>query len=120
MLNLPALVSVDFSDNAFGGRSAEPMCVSSLDRSLLCPWLTAFSTRRLEFISSHPTLEVFKLNNNGMGPAGGAMIAGALLKNAHKAKAAGRKPTLRTIICGEPFVTVHLGLSTHTCCRHRP
>lgn len=35
MLNLPALISVDFSDNAFGGRSAEPMSVSlSLSRAV--------------------------------------------------------------------------------------
>lgn len=35
-----------------------------------------------------------------MGPTGGADIAGALLANALKAKAEGRKPTLQTLICG--------------------
>lgn len=55
---------------------------------------------RLELLSSHPGLQVLKLNNNGMGPTGGATIAGALLANAQKAKAEGRKPALRTIICG--------------------
>lgn len=56
--------------------------------------------RRLEFISGHAGLKTLKLNNNGMGPAGGAMIAGALLANAQKAKAAGRPAALETIICG--------------------
>ncbi|KAK4705153.1 Ran GTPase-activating protein 1, partial [Phenoliferia sp. Uapishka_3] len=79
LLYLPNLTSLDLSDNAFGGRSVEPM---------------------LEFLSSHPSLQVLKLNNNGMGPAGGTEIAGALLANANKAKAEGRKPALRTIICG--------------------
>lgn len=55
---------------------------------------------RLEFISTHPTLKVLKLNNNGMGPAGGADIAGALLANAEKAKIEGRVPSLQTLICG--------------------
>lgn len=60
---------------------------------------------RLELLSSHPGLQVLKLNNNGMGPTGGATIAGALLANALKAKAEGRKPALRTIICGtSPFL----------------
>ncbi|KAL8284096.1 hypothetical protein RQP46_004845 [Phenoliferia psychrophenolica] len=79
LLYLPNLVSLDLSDNAFGGRSVEPM---------------------LELLSTHPTLEVLKLNNNGMGPVGGAEIAGALLANANKAKAEGRKASLRTLICG--------------------
>ncbi|KAM0756441.1 putative Ran GTPase activator [Meredithblackwellia eburnea MCA 4105] len=79
LLHLPSLVSLDLSDNAFGGRSVEPM---------------------LELISSHVGLKVLKLNNNGMGPAGGTEIANALLANANKAKKEGRKPNLQTIICG--------------------
>ncbi|GAA6003317.1 hypothetical protein JCM10207_001859 [Rhodosporidiobolus poonsookiae] len=79
LLTLPDLVNVDLSDNAFGGRSAEPM---------------------LEFIANAPKLEVLKLNNNGMGPAGGAMIAGALLDNAKKAEKEGRKSSLRVLVCG--------------------
>ena len=55
---------------------------------------------RLELLSTHPGLQVLKLNNNGMGPVGGAEIAGALLANANKAKAEGRKASLRTLICG--------------------
>ncbi|GJN88790.1 hypothetical protein Rhopal_001759-T1 [Rhodotorula paludigena] len=79
LLSLPNLTSLDLSDNAFGGRSAEPM---------------------LEFIGNAPALEVLKLNNNGMGPAGGAMIAGALLENAKKAEREGRKSNLRVLVCG--------------------
>ncbi|GAA5843864.1 hypothetical protein JCM9279_000171 [Rhodotorula babjevae] len=79
LLTLPNLTSLDLSDNAFGGRSAEPM---------------------LEFIGNAPALQVLKLNNNGMGPAGGAMIAGALLENAKKAEREGRKSALRVLVCG--------------------
>ncbi|GAA5845864.1 hypothetical protein JCM11251_002929 [Rhodosporidiobolus azoricus] len=79
LLTLPELHTLDLSDNAFGGRTAEPM---------------------LEFIANAPKLEVFKLNNNGMGPAGGAMIAGALLENAKKAEKEGRKSSLRVLVCG--------------------
>ncbi|GAA5829592.1 hypothetical protein JCM5353_006801 [Sporobolomyces roseus] len=79
LLTLPNLTSLDLSDNAFGGRSAEPM---------------------LEFIANAPALEVLKLNNNGMGPAGGEMIAGALLDNAKKAEREGKKSSLRVLVCG--------------------
>lgn len=54
----------------------------------------------MELLSTHSNLKILKLNNNGMGPTGGADIAGALLANALKAKAEGRKPTLQTLICG--------------------
>lgn len=40
---------------------------------------------------------VFKLNNNGMGPAGGEIVANALLKNAEGTNG---KSKLRTIVCG--------------------
>uniref|UniRef100_A0A0K3CDJ9 BY PROTMAP: gi/342320572/gb/EGU12512.1/ putative Ran GTPase activator [Rhodotorula glutinis ATCC 204091] n=1 Tax=Rhodotorula toruloides TaxID=5286 RepID=A0A0K3CDJ9_RHOTO len=76
LLTLPLLTELDLSDNAFGGRSAEPM---------------------LDFISSAPSLEILRLNNNGMGPQGGAMIAGALLENAKKAEKEGRKSKLRVL-----------------------
>lgn len=79
MLTLPALTTIDLSDNAFGGRSVEPM---------------------LEFLSSHETLEVLKLNNNGLGPAGGSEVARALRKNALKAVEAGRQPPLKVLVCG--------------------
>ncbi|KDE06698.1 hypothetical protein MVLG_03044 [Microbotryum lychnidis-dioicae p1A1 Lamole] len=79
LLKVDGLTELNLSDNAFGGRSAEPM---------------------LEFISTHPNLRVLKLNNNGMGPAGGAMIAGALFDNAANHNKHNRPSTLTTIICG--------------------
>ncbi|SCV67017.1 BQ2448_5663 [Microbotryum intermedium] len=79
LLSVDGLTELNLSDNAFGGRSAEPM---------------------LEFISSHPNLRVLKLNNNGIGPAGGAMIARALFDNAENHKKHHRPSTLTTLICG--------------------
>lgn len=65
------------------------------------PQLTRLlSSIRLDFISSAPSLEILRLNNNGMGSQGGAMIAGALLENAKKAEKDGRKSKLRVLVCG--------------------
>lgn len=102
LLHLPHLTSLDLSDNAFGGRSVEPMYVRTLISHPLAH--SRSDPRRLELLSSHPGLQILKLNNNGMGPTGGATIAGALLANANKAKAEGRQPALRTIVCGESCV----------------
>jgi Ran GTPase-activating protein 1 len=53
------------------------------------------------FLTHNKHFQVFKLNNNGLGIAGGEVIANALLANAEAAKAEGIHPTrLRTIICG--------------------
>jgi len=78
-----------------------PHVTFPLDGSGLTDWwrLARFALR-LEFIAGHAGLKVLKLNNNGMGPAGGAMIAGALLKNAENAKAAGRPAALEVVVCG--------------------
>ena len=78
LIDKPTLVEIDLSDNAFGGRSVDPL---------------------VPFLSSARSLRILKLNNNGLGPAGGAVIANAL------ATLAGSLPTgtpsaLRTIICG--------------------
>lgn len=54
----------------------------------------------LPFISTHTPLRVLKLNNNGLGPAGGAQIADALLQSAQLAKKEGRPSNLRTFVCG--------------------
>lgn len=80
LIDLPALHTVDLSDNAFGGRSVQPMV----------PYLS----------SSYKTLRVLKLNNNGLGPEGGQVIAEALYASAHAAKDAGVQPKLEVIICG--------------------
>ena len=57
LIGKPTLVEIDLSDNAFGGRSVDPL---------------------VPFLSTARPLRVLKLNNNGLGPAGGAVIADAL------------------------------------------
>ncbi|KII91093.1 hypothetical protein PLICRDRAFT_137774 [Plicaturopsis crispa FD-325 SS-3] len=74
-----SLVELDLSDNAFGGRSVDPM---------------------VPFLTHNRSFKVFKLNNNGLGPAGGAVIANALLESARLSKAEGKKSNLHTVICG--------------------
>ncbi|TIA95485.1 hypothetical protein E3P94_03690 [Wallemia ichthyophaga] len=75
LLDCPALEEVNLSDNAFGGRSAEPM---------------------VNLLSSHPSLQVLKLNNNGLGIEGGKIVSGALKTLASHPQ--GSK--LRVVICG--------------------
>lgn len=67
------------SDNAFGGRSVDPI---------------------VPFLTQNRTFQIFRLNNNGLGPAGGAVIADALLHSAQLSKKEGKKSNLRTVICG--------------------
>ncbi|KAJ7451592.1 hypothetical protein FB451DRAFT_1051315 [Mycena latifolia] len=74
-----SLVELNLSDNAFGGRSVEPM---------------------VPFLTHNRTFQVLKLNNNGLGPAGGVVLATALLESAKLSKAEGKKSSLRTVICG--------------------
>ncbi|KAI8975533.1 hypothetical protein BDF20DRAFT_906794 [Mycotypha africana] len=73
------LLELDLSDNAFGPAGAEPL---------------------IDFLSNTKTLQTLRLNNNGLGLGGGAMIAKALQACADNAKAEGRPSSLRTIICG--------------------
>lgn len=73
------LVELDLSDNAFGPAGAEPL---------------------IDFLSNTKTLEILKLNNNGLGVGGGTMIAKALQAWADKARAENRQSTLHTVICG--------------------
>ncbi|TIA85543.1 hypothetical protein E3P99_03965 [Wallemia hederae] len=75
LLECPALEEVNLSDNAFGGRSAEPM---------------------VNLLSNHPNLQVLKLNNNGLGIEGGKIVSGALKTLASHPQ--GSK--LRVVICG--------------------
>src|SRR6266702_465352 len=75
------LVEINLSDNAFGGRSVDPI---------------------VPFLSKNPSFQIFRLNNNGLGPEGGTVIANALRDNAaiRKAIPVERRSSLRTIICG--------------------
>lgn len=73
------LIEIDLSDNAFGGRSVDPM---------------------VPFLTNNRAFRILKLNNNGLGPAGGAIVANALLKSAELSAAAGERSNLRTVICG--------------------
>ncbi|KAJ9122255.1 hypothetical protein QFC22_001675 [Naganishia vaughanmartiniae] len=75
----PTLEELDLSDNAFGGRCAENM---------------------VNFLQTNQSVQRFKLNNNGMGPAGGTIIANAIAKNAETSKAQGKTSNLRTVVCG--------------------
>lgn len=74
-----SLQEVDLSDNAFGGRSVEP----------LVPLLEA----------AH-ALKVLKLGNNGLGPEGGTVVANSLARGAQQAQGAGQPSSLKVLICG--------------------
>src|SRR5260370_19012161 len=75
------LVEVNLSDNAFGGRSVDPI---------------------VPFLSKNPSFQIFRLNNNGLGPEGGTVIADALRYNAavRKAIPAEKRSNLRILVCG--------------------
>lgn len=79
LINHTSLIELDLSDNAFGGRSADPI---------------------VPFLTKNRTFQILKLNNNGLGPSGGAIIANALLESARLSKAEGKQSNLRTVICG--------------------
>lgn len=79
LISIPSLIELNISDNAFGGRSAEPM---------------------VPFLTQHRTFSVLKLNNNGLGVWGGETVAKALLESAKLSKAEGKPSSLRTVICG--------------------
>lgn len=82
------LRELDLSDNAFGGRCADAM---------------------VPFLRDNTSIEVFKLNNNGLGVWGGTVVSQALLENAKRQKAERNKEgddddafttQLRVIVCG--------------------
>ncbi|KAI0247617.1 hypothetical protein BJV78DRAFT_1132939 [Lactifluus subvellereus] len=75
------LVEVNLSDNAFGGRSVDPI---------------------VPFLSKNPSFQIFRLNNNGLGPEGGTVIANALRDNAavRKAMPTDKRSSLRIVVCG--------------------
>ncbi|KKA27513.1 hypothetical protein TD95_001826 [Thielaviopsis punctulata] len=83
VVNLPLLTTVDLSDNAFGINTHAPLVV---------------------FLADHVPLQHLYLNNNGLGPQCGTLVANALIK-LHAKKLAARKagqtvPDLETVICG--------------------
>jgi len=54
------------------------------------------------FLSKNPSFQIFRLNNNGLGPEGGTVIANALRDNAtvRRAIPSEKRSSLRTVICG--------------------
>ena len=78
LLNLPKLHTISLNDNAIGLMAQGPVCA---------------------FLAEHTPLEHLYLNNNGLGPEAGTLIANALTKLAAKKKQAQAAP-LQTVICG--------------------
>ena len=79
LVDKTSLVEINLSDNAFGGRSVDPM---------------------VPFLTNNRSFHILKLNNNGLGPEGGAVVANALLQSAVLSKKEGVPSNLRTVICG--------------------
>ncbi|KAL7778908.1 hypothetical protein CFE70_008409 [Pyrenophora teres f. teres 0-1] len=83
LLTLPNLHTVDLSDNAFGLNTVAPL---------------------VDFLSQHTPLRYLYLNNNGLGPAAGVLVADALTALAAKKEAARKEgkdvPDLELVICG--------------------
>ncbi|TFY72593.1 hypothetical protein EVG20_g417 [Dentipellis fragilis] len=79
LIDKTSLVEINLSDNAFGGRSVDPM---------------------VPFLTQNRSFQILKLNNNGLGPAGGAIIADALRRSAELSKKEGKQSNLRVVICG--------------------
>lgn len=75
-LELPALESINFADNAFGPDVEWPL---------------------VRLIRSHTPLQELNLNNLGLGPESGPAVANALVTLADNKKAAGAPP-LRTLL----------------------
>ena len=83
ILNLPKLNTINLNDNAFGLNTQAPL---------------------VAFLAAHVPLQNLCLNNNGLGPHAGILIADAL-SELHAKKAEARKagqdvPELEIVICG--------------------
>ncbi|GAB7352703.1 hypothetical protein MBLNU459_g3061t1 [Dothideomycetes sp. NU459] len=82
-LTLPNLHTIDLSDNAFGLNTVAPL---------------------QPFLANHVPLQHLFLNNNGLGPAAGTLVAESLVTLAAKKDAARKEgksiPNLETVICG--------------------
>ncbi|KAH7413197.1 putative Ran GTPase-activating protein 1 [Cadophora sp. MPI-SDFR-AT-0126] len=83
LLTLPKLHTINLNDNAFGLNTQAPL---------------------VAFLSSHVPLQHLILNNNGLGPHAGILIADALTalhaKKEEARKAGKEVPHLETVICG--------------------
>ncbi|TVY27712.1 Ran GTPase-activating protein [Lachnellula hyalina] len=83
LLALPKLHTINLNDNAFGLNTQAPL---------------------VAFLSSHTPLQHLILNNNGLGPHAGILIADALStlhgKKEEARKAGTEVPYLETVICG--------------------
>jgi len=83
LLTLPKLHTINLNDNAFGLNTQAPL---------------------VAFLSSHVPLQHLILNNNGLGPHAGILIADALsalhAKKEEARKAGKEVPQLETVICG--------------------
>ncbi|WFD36046.1 Ran GAP Rna1 [Malassezia cuniculi] len=77
LVDHPELEEVNLSDNAFGGRSAEPM---------------------VNLLTNNHNIAVLRLSNNGLGVTGGTIVANALKAAADKLD--GRPSRLHTVVCG--------------------
>lgn len=54
----------------------------------------------MPLLVNNRSFQVLRLNNNGLGPAGGKVIADALLESARRSRADGKKSNLKVVICG--------------------
>ncbi|KAL2260723.1 hypothetical protein VTK26DRAFT_5205 [Humicola hyalothermophila] len=83
ILNLPHLNTINLNDNAFGLNTQAPL---------------------VAFLAAHVPLQHLYLNNNGLGPHAGILIADALSELHAKKEEARKKgqevPDLETVICG--------------------
>jgi len=79
LIECKELVELDLSNNAFGIRVAP----------LLVP-----------LFSQRASIQVLKLNNNGLGPEAGNIVAGALLEAAKRAESLDQPSNLRVLTCG--------------------
>ncbi|KAI7279733.1 ran GTPase activating protein 1 [Hortaea werneckii] len=78
LLQCPNLTTLNLNDNAFGLNTVEPL---------------------RPFLSQHTPLQHLYLNNNGLGPAAGTLVAQALEQLASNKKGK-NVPHLETVVCG--------------------
>ena len=96
LLRCPQLHTIDLSDNAFGLQVVAPGPRKTDGKTV--------EQALLAFLSKHTPLKHLVLNNNGMGPEAGALIAESLAALA-EAKEGARKqglevPDFESIVCG--------------------